>query len=128
MTYVSSLIKSKEIFLFCDLLEEQLMLIYLSNSKSKSSDSKCRSAKSNRNRSHTVMVMVNLKIRSIWLRFRDFYSRRYSEWQFMSILQSQLFFHICYCDLEEMTLGTAIILQHTFQMKISNEAVSIGVL
>ena len=71
MTYVSSLIKSKEIFFTRDLLEEQLMLIYLSNSKSKPSDSKCRSAKSNRNRSHTVMVMVNLKIRSIWLRFRD---------------------------------------------------------
>ena len=77
MTYVSSLIKSKEIFFTRDLLEEQLMLIYLSNSKSKPSDSKCRSAKSNRNRSHTksniysFMVMVNLKIRSIGSRFRD---------------------------------------------------------
>ena len=91
MTSILSLIKSKEIFFTCDLLEEQLMLIYLSNSKSKPSDSKCRSAKSNRNRSHTVMVMVNLKIRSIWLRFRDFYSRRQCEWQFMSILQSQSF-------------------------------------
>ena len=96
MTYVSSLIKSKEIFFTCDLLEEQLMLIYLSNSK--------RNHRTldvdQRNQIVIAVIRNRTSIRSwSWSiskfaqsgRDSEIYSHRYSEWQFMSILQSQSF-------------------------------------
>lgn len=52
--------------------------------------------------------MVNLKIRSIGSRFRDFYSRRQCEWQFMSILQSQSFADQTSEDDEDQSFSTFV--------------------
>lgn len=91
MTYVSSLIKSKEIFFTRDLLEERLMLIDLSNSNHRTLNV------DQRNQIVIAVIRNRTSIRSwSWSiskfaqsgRDSEIYSHRYSEWQFMSIHNS----------------------------------------
>lgn len=87
MTYVSSLIKSKEIFFTRDLLEERLMLIDLSNSNHRTLNVDQRNQIVIVIRNRTSIRSWSWSISKFAQSGRDYeiYSHRYSEWQFMNL-------------------------------------------